>query len=112
MEEIKVGEYIRTRHGKIGKVIDITNITGQKREKYLIKWNKAEVYYITGVTITKHSKNIIDLIEVGDYVNGKYVYKITPGCIYFKGHAPENKHSIWIKTIVTKEQFKSIEYEV
>ncbi len=45
-------------------------------------------------------------------MNGKYVYKITAGCIYFKGYAPENKGTIWIKSIVTKEQFKAVEYEV
>lgn len=46
MEEIKVGEYVRTREGKIYK----TNIT---------------MINDTGI---KHSPNIIDLIEEGDYV--------------------------------------------
>ena len=61
---IKEGDYIRTKKGNIGKVINITNITMQKRKKYLIKWNIAKAYYITEMRIVKYSKNIIDLIEV------------------------------------------------
>ena len=34
MEDIKVGEYVRTKSGNIGKVLDITNVTMQKRKKY------------------------------------------------------------------------------
>ena len=64
MEDIKVGEYVRTKSGNIGKVLDITNVTMQKRKKYLIKWNISKAYYITAIRIVKHSKNIIDLIEV------------------------------------------------
>jgi hypothetical protein len=65
--------------------------------------------------IVKHSKNIIDLIEVGDYVNGKYVYSIGTAI----GNLPIINHtdgtftpSNLIKSIVTKEQFASMEYKV
>lgn len=61
---IKEGEYIRTNKGNIGKVIDITNVTGMNKIKLLIKWDIAKAYYVTMKTITKHSKNIIDLIQV------------------------------------------------
>ena len=63
--------------------------------------------------IVKHSKNIIDLIEEGDYVNGKYVEKIEQ---YKSGKSIialigiiENED---IKSIVTKEQIKQIEYRI
>ena len=69
--EIKVGDYVRTKKGYIGKVIDISNVTGQKRKKYLIKWNIGKVYYITNIKIIKNSSNIIDLIEVGDILKLK-----------------------------------------
>ena len=73
--------------------------------------------------IVKHSKNIIDLIEVGDYVNGREVKHIAmfegfpdyPKLIFvdekhlIPGETVENKD---IKSIVTKEQFASIEYKV
>ena len=67
--EINVGDYVRGFRG-INKVIKI--------EPY----NESYFYYTDGKNnnegkpfyferhITKHSKDIIDLIEVGDYVNG------------------------------------------
>lgn len=61
--KIKINDYIRTKTGHIGKVLDITNVTGQKRIKYLIKWNISKAYYITDMTIVKHSPNLIDIIE-------------------------------------------------
>jgi hypothetical protein len=72
---------------------------------------------------TKHSKNIIDLIEEGDYVNGHLVvdkYQDTDD--YGKDFIVINVESDFlcnkslvekdIKSIVTKEQFKAVEYEV
>lgn len=74
--------------------------------------------------ILKHSKNIIDLIEVGDYVNGYEVVgimeKLQTGEIYLQltldytdletgGNMICNKD---IKSIVTKEMFSSVEYKV
>lgn len=73
--EIEVGEYVRTRNGLIDKI-----------DRYCFSSN---IYYCTnGICIDKenrigvflkdivnHSKDIIDLIELGDYVNGKKGYK-------------------------------------
>ena len=66
MEEIKVGEYIRTTEGCIVKI---------KNDEHLdfLKFSNAVIG-----NITKHSKDIIDLIEVGDIVNGWRV-----GAIYY-----------------------------
>ena len=102
MEEIKVGEYVRTDKGYIVK------IDKEKKNLQMLKFLDVEYG-----NILKHSKNIIDLIEVGDYVNGKYVEKIEQ---YKSGKSIvaligiiENED---IKTIVTKEQFASMEYKV
>lgn len=65
MKNIKVGDYIRTKDGIIGKSIKVlTNRVFLDNLGYavLIK------------DIVKHDKNLIDLIEVGDYVNGKCVF--------------------------------------
>ena len=86
------------------------------------------------VDIIKHSKNIIDLIEVGDYVNGELVVDIFEfyetlddgtekycgrklltqyRMAQFKG--TDSKYYIYqndIQSIVTKEQFKSMEYRL
>lgn len=103
MEEIKVGDYVRTRSGKI-------DIFKEKDENYLFARCEKNTYWIPD--IVKHSKNIIDLIEIGDYVNGYRVYKITNNCIYCVGKAIQNKFSINIKTILTKEQFEQNSYKV
>lgn len=52
----------------------------------------------------KVSHNIMDLIYIGDYVNGEYADLFD--CNYYKKH-PER-----IKSVVTKEQFKRIMYKV
>lgn len=71
MEEIEVGEYVRTKRGEIHKIVDV-----KQDEDNPELWNYYN--YENGMgdfrgQITKHSKNIIDLIEVGDFVNGELV---------------------------------------
>ena len=108
-DEYEVGEYYRTKNGEILKIVDLDEY-GFLVDKF---------YY----QIVKHSKNIIDLVEVGDYVNGKEVKQIAmfegfpdyPKLIFtdekhlIPGETIENKD---IKTIVTHERFASIEYKV
>ena len=68
---LKENEYIRTDLGNILKY------TGKEKEfidKHLSISNKKDIEFLG--TIVKHSKNIIDLIEVGDYVNGYPVKRI------------------------------------
>ena len=70
--------------------------------------------------ITKASHNIIDLIEVGDYVNGYPVYETIdyPDNTRAIVIADDNKSIIWeessqyIKSILTREQYESMKYEV
>ena len=74
-DKIEVGEYVRTKRGYIRKVIrrdmdkHILLDIGFEGANYLTKVEEKE-------DIVKHSKNIIDLIEVGDYVNGREVKHI------------------------------------
>lgn len=105
--EIEVGEYVRTRAGHFYKITRID-------ENGLIYWNKIQcgwnIEQLKDIVV-KHSKNIIDLIEPGDYVNGLRVEYITNEAIFTSGLA----HGILfedIRTIVTKEQIASIEYRV
>ena len=98
--ELEVGMYVRTEWG-INKINEYVPQSGQL---YL----KTDVCVKSNVL--KASNNIIDLIEVGDYVNGfPVIHKendiLKCGLlVQFK----ENE----IKSIVTKEQFKSMEYKV
>lgn len=66
----------------------------------------------------KASHNIIDLIEVGDYVNGvlvESIYSREEDKMYFHTFETEIMIEVTkenINNIVTKEQFESISYEV
>lgn len=112
--DIEVGEYVRTRAGHFYKITRID-------ENGLIYWNKIQCGWSMEQLkdiVVKHSKQLIDLIEVGDYVNGREVKHIA----MFEGfpNYPElifvdETHLIpddtcendEIKTILTKEQFEA-----
>ena len=113
--KIEVGEYVRTKDGRIFKVFKID--TKKENENLYSDEYTRPINY----KITKHSKNIIDLIEVGDYVNGSYVLSIgisgnIEDIITIESGADEygeeelrNKDII---SIVTKEQFASVEFRL
>ena len=106
---MKTGDYVRTKKGIIGKIKLVDDQTDLE-DLYLIKrhW-----YYLKD--IIKSSPNIIDLIEVGDYVNGfKVVWKDNNEfCINAYNEEEKTiKKEQKIKSIVTKEQFKAMEYRI
>ncbi len=118
MEEIKVGEYVRTKRGIIDRVIiDYYGICNSPNCN--CKHVSCQYDYYDEEDITKHSKNIIDLIEVGDYVNGHEVLDIYfPKDLWDTIEIRINDRYInfitkdEIISIVTKEQFASIEYKI
>ena len=111
--KLEVGMYVRTNEG-IGTVQRIYNnkndCTVRFKKGHVKKW----------VTIFKASHNIIDLIEVGDYVNGELVTNAndvyTEDNIYIGKEVIVNHQDLIIEedieTIVTKEQFESMSYKV
>ena len=106
--EIEVGEYVINQNRLvIGQIIEIN----EERQEAIIKVNRLELS-IGFWNIKKHSKNLIDLIEVSDYVNGYKVYKITSACIYLVGKAVQNKLTINIETILTHEQYEQNCYKL
>lgn len=128
---MKIGDYVRTKYG-IRKVIQIDNETTSKIRCYVLDkfYNECKICssnYIYDEDIIKSSPNIIDLIEVGDYVNGYPVGKIYKSPNKDIGrvikYADENVggyeydvFDLWesrIKSIsiVTKEQFENMEYK-
>ena len=65
--------------------------------------------------IKKHSFNLIDLIEEGDYVNGKEIIELknyNKKLYLMTEYVPQNYIKGDIKSIVTKEQFKIVECKV
>ena len=112
--EIQVGEYVRCENGTICKMI---NWEEDINEYVLICREYRDGMYFTSVIekedIVNHNFNLIKLIGAGDYVNGKLVYSVGTaiGDLPIVNHTdgtftPQNM----IKSIVTKEQFKSMEY--
>ena len=123
---IEVNEYVRTKNKGIRKIDRIDN--NKTINKYLYFtgkenfWGK-EYGIIKTTDIVKHSKQLIDLIEVGDYVNGRKVKHIAmfegfpdyPKLIFvdethlIPDDTCENDE---IQTILTKEQYMANCYKV
>ena len=114
---MKVGDYVRTEIGGITKIEKLT-LPKEPSDCLFVKFED-EPYsfkYKPWETIDfKSSPNIIDLIEVGDYVNGIQINeRIGDSVWHFSVYGDEDEcfESKDIKTIVTKERFKSIEYKI
>ncbi len=113
--EIEVNDYIRTKTGKIYTVKGI-NIYGDGDIHYLVK---ESIVYVRANKVVKHSKNIIDLIEVGDFVNG---HKIIIDLQKSKKHYNTENNFVTavgytfteeeIKTILTHEQYTQNAYRM
>ena len=92
--KLEIGMYVRTKNGKIWTINSQQAISGHRKD------------------IINASYNIIDLIEVGDYVNGEKVMLNNDGNIKI-GTTRDNivfNNEKFIKSIVTKEQFESMSY--
>ncbi len=108
---IEVNEYVRTKNGIIDKVIN-SNF-------YMSIYVECEKGFYLIENIVKHSKQLIDLIKVRDYVNGYKVIKLKDGfangtmeIVLSNNTIIYRHHSEDIKTILTKEQFEANCYKV
>ena len=109
--KLEVGMYVRYTRGMINGYVPlrIARITDCE-DNELIKIDKGQV--ILRSDVIKASHELIDLIEVGDYVNGKEVTYVYPNLIKVDSTDIWEIYSCDIKSIVTKEQFNSVRYEV
>lgn len=110
--KLEVGMYARTIDNGIGKVDDIIGDT-----VVVDICDGATTYQMEHIRDYnfKYGYNIIDLIEVGDYVNDeKVVWKSegTSKCIQTEHSDINLIYEKDIKSIVTKEQFEAIKYKV
>ena len=115
--EIEVGEYVRNEDGyiwQIKKTKDLDNIFIDEDGK--VKEIAGETVFGDDVIveITKHSRDIIDLVEAGDYINGNRVENVS---VETNEVLLDHNGFGWrtLKDgdkIVTHEQFESIEYKV
>lgn len=127
MEEIEVGEYVRTNNKGIKRIDRIDN--NKTVNKYLyftgIEDFEGKEYGIIKTTeIVKPSKQLIDLIEKDDYVNGSKVLAVMEdmetGELHLEMTFNYTNEEIGdctiydkdIKTILTKEQMEANQYVV
>ncbi len=124
MGKIEVNEYVRTKNGKIDKVIN-SNF-------YMRIYVECENGLYLIENIVKHSKQLIDLIEVGDYVNGYRVlaiedsiYENSKRILIYKNEKEKYERWIYIQEyngrirtqddiveILTHEQYEQNAYKV
>lgn len=114
---MKVGDYVRTKYGEIARIDECKgkdkvykNMEHYETDRMVTKFNNFILYK---EDILKSSPNIIDLIEVGDYVNGEKVCAIgeNSGDIYIRD-MQEFIFANDIKSIVTKESMERVTYYV
>lgn len=103
MKEIEVGDYVRTENGIIDKVDALYGMI--ENTVYL----KQQSLWFNADYIVKHSKQLIDLIEEGDYVNGELITdKWDTRVSSIRSNFSEED----IKTILTKESYLANCYKV
>ena len=125
--EIEVEEYVRTKDGKIATFDRYssrkeTSIYKSPFNCFIKLPNRKTPLQCHRDYIVKHSKSIIDLIEVGDYVNGRLVLqtdcKTQNVCLLIPfTDTKVNTNIMWygyedIETILTKEQYQANCYTV
>lgn len=126
--ELKENMYVRIKDNRdveyIGKLININEFR-EPSMKYGMEANYLkDIIFIGDDYILKASHNIIDLIEVGDYVNGDLVlfagattWDNDGNALVKQVHINHNGFDWWlreeyIKSIVTREQFESMAYKI
>ena len=119
MEEIKVGEYVRSISGEIDKVDALYGMIENTVHLEKHKWQNIK-------NIVKHSPNIIDLMQVKDVIEyieqtegreGTKVGEIYITDIHSKNELNEikkeiQKNGIKLLSVTTKEQINQVKYEV
>lgn len=112
-DKIEVGEYVRTKDGIIDKVDALYGMIENTVHLENQKWFDIK-------NIVKHSKQLIDLIEVGDIVKDKYnkceVAFVKDDKIYCNDYNLDDSlitlREQDIKAILTKEQMEANQYVI
>ena len=118
--ELKEGMYVRTKKNGIAKIISKKDVSGSlHKENIVFILDNGNKLALNSKKVLKASNDIIDLIEVGDYVNGYKVLFIDS--FFNKGknvkciNNEEERACFYeedIKDIITKEKFNACKYVV
>lgn len=112
---IEVGEYVRINNDFRLIALGIGQVIRINQDTIYVKMNFEMPFAFKIENIAKHSKNLIDLIEVGDYVNKEEIIEVRKqnGKIYLMtSYCPQNYIKHEIKEILTKEQYMKNCYTV
>jgi hypothetical protein len=118
--DIKVGDYVRIDNDFRIIALGIGKVIRTNQDTIYVKMNFEMPFSFKIEDITKHSKNIIDLIEVGDYVNGYRIDNIINGVLVNRAVGIDRSGALTpivqyeqdIKTILTKERYMQNCYTV
>lgn len=122
--KLEEGMYVRTKKGMMAKIISKEDVSGSlHKEEIVFILDNGNRLALNSRKVIKARYNIIDLIEAGDYVNGYLVkdidYAFDDVVMNNKNarrvpyiDCNKNNYIKDIKSIVTKEQFESMKYEV
>jgi hypothetical protein len=129
---IEVNEYVRTNKGVIGELISET-LSYPEPSEWILKANNNKIVIVECNDYpVKHSKQLIDLIEAGDYVNGyrilaieDSIYKNSKRILIYKNQKEKYERWIYIQEydgkihtqddlveILTKESYMANCYKV
>lgn len=113
-DKIEVGEYVRTNKGNIGKIVEIRLGFNKDTQLYQDIYILDNGLWTVLDYIVKHSKIISEVVNIGDYVNGKLIHKIDKGsnyCYLYYGNC-KTFVDYQIKTILTKESYMANCYKL
>ena len=112
--KIQPNMYVRTKDGIIGKINYFINNNYTQKFTYID--NEGVSNILENDEILKASHNIIDLIEVGDVITTNNlcgeVTHIEGDKIYTTCYDGEYCYDYQIQSILTKEMFENMKYEV
>ena len=122
---IKVGEYVRSKDGRIGKILEpkreyfdktLVDITKEISVNVFIDYGGI-IEYCKITEKKKHSKNIVDIVEPGDYVNKHLVVEVEVNICNQKLVITEEDGDNYylkerIKSILTHEQYEKNCYKM
>lgn len=127
--KLEVGMYVRYKRGSNGCGIE----PPERIAKVLERINNSDFLKLDNGNdilendVVKASYNIIDILEVGDYVNGEKVLEINCKWEYMDDDSDTGVNEVYdglelqkgriyfeyeIKSVVTKEQMEQMEYKV
>lgn len=126
-DKLEVGMYVETKLNYIRRIIKVIS-NYEEFDVYEVdkEFRESEYYESTEILypdeVINNSFSPIDLVSVGDYVNGSKVIEIEKDYKFIDNEIRDilwldnkSNNAVWketIKSIVTKEQFESMSYKL